>query len=699
MQKAERENTDAGKDMAFVHSLTERLSWKLARALDTVQPPEQLVLTSLALVVGLATGAGAIVFHRLIEGLHGIFFGGADRFFFLLGPARYALLPAIGGLIVAWFIHVPLRGRRGHGVADVMESVALHGGRVRPVASLIRVLASAVTIGSGGSAGPEDPSVQIGAAIGSGVGQSLRLSDERVRTLVACGSAAGIASAFNAPISGVFFALEIVLGQYTTSAFGIVVLSAVVSAALTQAVVGRQPAFQIPPYTFVGYWEVLLYAALGVLAAVVAVAYSHSLHSIHNRFTLAPWPRMSKPVIGGLIVGIMGIAYPQIFGVGYESIGTVLSDGNMEVKLLVALVIFKILATSVTLGSGGIGGVFAPSLFLGAMLGGAFGAVVGRLFPGSVGAPPAYALVGMAAVLAGAIRAPITAIMIPFEMTQDYRIILPLMFATVISTFISDFLQKESIYVRALLSRGIRLQRGQDIDVMQGVAVWEAMTRDVDTVPANLSLKDLELVFVRSHHHGFPVLDENDELLGVVTIQDLERAKERGPIDNLRVRDIATRDVLVAYPDEPVWQALRRLGTRDVGRLPVVDRANPKRLLGAVRRYDIIHAYQRAIMRRMEEQEKTEKFRLGHLTGMRVVEIDIEPGDFAVDRRIADLPGPVSGLLITAHRDGQNIVLHGDVRLQPGDRVTAVVAHGKVEDLVRLLKSGSAGNEAESECT
>lgn len=655
------------------------------------------MLTLLALFVGVATGAVAILFHQLIEAVHGIFFGGADRYLALLGPFRYLLLPALGGLMVAWIICFPLRGRRGHGVANIMEAVALHGGRVRPVQSFIRVFASAVTLGSGGSAGPEDPSVQIGAAIGSGTGQVLRLSDERVRTLVACGAAAGIASAFNAPISGVFFALEIVLGQFTTSAFGIVVLSAVVSAALTQAVVGRQPAFPIPSYSFVSFRELVLYSLLGVLAAVVAVAYIHVLHGIKNRFALSGLPTMAKPVVGGLIVGVIGIAFPQIFGVGYEAIGAVLGNGSMEVKLLLVLVIAKIVATAITLGSGGIGGVFAPSLFLGAMLGGAFGEAAGRVFPGAVAAPPAYALVGMAAVLSGAIHAPITAIMIPFEVTQDYHIILPLMFATVISTFLSEFLNKESIYSQALLNRGVRLERGQDIDVMKGVAVYEAMTRDVDTVPDDLPLEDLELIFIRSYHHGFPVLDENEDLFGVVTIQDLEKAKEQGPIDGLAVRDIATTDLLVTYPDEPVWQALRRLGTRDVGRLPVVDRSDPKRLLGAVRRYDIIHAYQRAIVRRLEKQEKTEKFRLGKLTGMRVIEIDIEPGDFAVNIPVSDLPAPVSGMLITAHRDGQSIMLQGNVRLEPGDRVTAVVAHDKVDALTQLLKSGPAPRQSGSE--
>jgi len=683
--------------MASAEALFQRISWKLARTLDTVQPPEQLVLTLLAIFVGMTTGAGAVLFHRFIDGVHAIFFGGADRFLSVLGPFRVMLLPAIGGLLVALIIRYPLRGRRGHGVAGVMESVALSGGRIQPLRNLLRVLASAITLGSGGSAGPEDPSVQIGAAIGSGTGQALHFSDERTRTLVACGAAAGIASAFNAPISGVFFALEIVLGQFTTAAFGVVVLSAVASAAVTQAMAGRQPAFQILPYSFVSAWELSLYSVLGLLAALVAVSYSQTLAWIHNRFALISWSPVAKTVFGGLIVGVIGVAFPQVFGVGYGTIGAVLSDGGLAVKLLLALVLLKILATAITLGSGGIGGVFAPSLFLGAMLGGAFGQVVGRLFPGIVAAPPAYALVGMAAVLAGAIRAPITAIMIPFEMTQDYHVILPLMFATVISTFVSEFLHRESVYTMELLRRGVRLERGQDIDVMKGIAVWEAMTREVDTVSTNLSLENLDLVFARSHHHGFPVLDENGDLWGVVTLQDLERAKKRGPIKDLCVRDIATTDVLVAYPDEPVWQALSRLGTRDVGRLPVVERSNPKHLVGAVRRYDIIHAYHRAIMRRMEKQEQTEKLRLGKLTGTCVVEIDIDPGDYAAKHSVGELPLPESVLLITAHRNGKSIILHGDVRLEAGDRVTAVVAHDEVDELSNLLKAGPPSAQAASE--
>ncbi len=346
--------------MVSVQASLQRFSWKLARTLDTIQPPEQLTLTLLAILVGLSTGVVAVLFHKLIDWIHELFFGGAHHFLPFLGSFRVLLLPALGGLLVALIIRYPLRGRRGRGVAGVMESVALAGGRVRPLRSFLRVFASAITLGSGGSAGPEDPSVQIGAAIGSGTGQVLHLSDERVRTLVACGAAAGIASAFNAPISGVFFALEIILGQFTTAAFGVVVISAVASAAITQAMVGRQPAFQIPGYSFIGFWELGLYSVLGILAALVSVVYIQALERTKNRFALASWPPVAKTVFGGLLVGGIGVAFPQIFGVGYEAVGTVLSDGGMAVKLLLALIIIKIVATAITLGSGGSAACLPP---------------------------------------------------------------------------------------------------------------------------------------------------------------------------------------------------------------------------------------------------------------------------------------------------------------------------------------------------
>jgi CIC family chloride channel protein len=370
-----------------------------------------------------------------------------------------------------------------------------------------------------------------------------------------------------------------------------------------------------------------------------------------------------------------------VFGVGYPAIEDALL-GKMMLGSMGLLILVKILATSLTIGSGGSGGVFAPSLFIGAVLGGLFGTLANQILPDITAAPGAYALVGMAAVFAGAAHAPITAIIILFEMTNDYRIILPLMLAVVVSALLSRQLYQESIYTLKLARRGVRLEYGRDIDVMQGVLVGEAMTTNLDTVDADLSLVDLDRAFHETHHHGFPVLDSHGDLFGVVTVQDLERAKERGSIEGLHVRDIATRQILVTYADEPVWAALKRLGIRDVGRLPVVDRQNPQRLVGLIRRYDIVRAYKVGIGRKLEMQARSEQLRLGRLTGTEFIDVVVRPQSSVAHRAVKELNLPEDCLLVSILRDNRTLIPHGDTRLLPGDHLMALMR----EECVRQFR-------------
>jgi CIC family chloride channel protein len=526
---------------------------------------------------------------------------------------------------------------------------------------------------------------------------------------VACGAAGGIAATFNAPIAGVLFALEVILGQFSVRYFSTVVISSVTASVIGRIAFGNVPAFAVPTYALVSPWELVLYGLLGVLAAPVAVAFVRILYWFEDRFD--EWralPDYLKTPIGGGLLGLTGLLFLQLnrnqgwnvpgdpvsfFGVGYEAMEWALL-GQGTVLLLLGLTAVKILATSLTIGSGGSGGVFAPSLFIGSMLGGAFGHVSHSLFPNVTATPGAYALVGMAAIFAGAARAPITSVLILFEMTDDYRIILPLMLATVVSTILAEYLSRESIYTLKLLRRGVRLEQGRDIDVMQGVLVGEAMTTDVDTVSSDLSLVELEQIFADSHHHGFPVLDEHGELVGVVTLQDLARAAERGSLEGFTVGDIATRSVLTVYPDEPMWVALKRLGTRDVGRLPVVDRGSPRRLVGLIRRSDIVRAYRVGISRRLDLQERADRLRLGRLTGTEFVEIRVEPGSPQAGRRVRELPLPEDCLLTTARRGNKVILLHGDTRIQEGDRLVALADPSCAESLVEVFRPRPQGANA-----
>jgi CIC family chloride channel protein len=330
------------------------------------------------------------------------------------------------------------------------------------------------------------------------------------------------------------------------------------------------------------------------------------------------------------------------------------------------------LATVMTLGSGGSGGIFAPSLFMGAMMGFLFGQAAHHLFPSVTAPAGAYAMVGMAALFGGAAHAPVTAILILFEMTGDYNIILPLMLATAVSTFTSRLLSSESIYTLKLTRRGIHLEEGQDVDVMQGVAVREAMTTEVDFVPPEMSLVELVDEFARTHHHGFPVVDSAGNLVGIVCIRDLEQALSTGQLDKT-VMDVATAEnLLVAYPDEPMWKALKRMGTRDVGRLPVVEAEGSHHLVGIVRRRDIIHAYNHAIVKRAHHQHQAETLRLGKLDGASFTHISIPPDTPAAGRRVSEIDLPEDCLIVSVRRGRRLHIAHGYTVLQPGDLVTVL---------------------------
>jgi CIC family chloride channel protein len=573
--------------------------------LDRIRSNEIVSGLILSIVVGAIAGLGAVVFRWLISAFQSLFFSNGATYLGFLGQYHVIIIPAVGGLIVGLLVYFAAREAKGHGVPEVMEAVAVKGGRIRPRVALVKAVASSICIGSGGSVGREGPIVQIGSSLGSSVGQWLRLSDDWVRTLVACGAAGGISATFNTPIGGVFFAMEVILGRFITPRFGYVVISSVVAEFVAYIFLGSQPSFNIVPYSLVSYWELLPYVLLGVLAALAATVFMRLLYKAEDLFDAWHFPEYLKPVIGGIGIGLIGLYSYDLFGVGYGDVFWVSTMsvnqallGEIALQSLVILLLLKIVATSLTLGSGGSGGVFAPSLFIGAMLGGALGTVAHQFFPALTASSGAYALVGMAAVFAGATRAPFTAIIMLFEMTRDYNIILPLMIAVVISTVISRSLNRETIYTLKLVRRGVDLHQLDQVSPLREVTIEDAMTRDFPTVLPTMSVRQLLTKLRRSGHRGFPVVNKEGEFIGVVTISDVERAMSAGGSADLTVDDIATKSLVVAYPDEYVHDVFVRLGTREVGRIPVVDRKNPKRLLGVLQRHDVLVAYAKVIRRR-----------------------------------------------------------------------------------------------------
>ena len=417
--------------------------------------PSQNYLIILAIVIGVLTGLGSVgfiwVLHLITDFARDEVAGALEIF----GPASLVLLPALGGLFVGPLINRFAPEAKGHGVPEVMTALATRGGRIRKRVVTVKVMASSLTIGFGGAAGREGPMVQIGSAIGSAIGQWARVSTKHVRTLVACGAAGGVAATFNAPIAGAIFSMEVLMGRIHTD-FLLVLLTSLSSCMVARHFLGNYPAFYPWAYELRGPSELPLYFLMGIVAGLAAIGYVRLLYRSEDFFQSWKFPEYLKPAVGGLLVGlILRVSDDQVYGTGFPAIESALAV-RFSWQLLVVLLFAEILANCATLGSGGSGGVFAPSLYMGAMLGGAYGTLVHALFPETTGGSGAYAMVGMAAFFAAAAKAPTTSILILFEMTNDYRIMLPLMAATVASVSISHWRLPHSIYTLKLHNRGIR---------------------------------------------------------------------------------------------------------------------------------------------------------------------------------------------------------------------------------------------------
>lgn len=570
----------------------------------TLRVPESTVLLALALAVGLGTAIGALGFKFLVETAKDFFFAPTPLVLKSLVPIRsvwVALIPVAGGLIagplIAYFAHEA----KGHGVPEVMQAVALKGGIIRPRVAIVKALASAICIGSGGSAGREGPIVQIGSAIGSTIGQVFRMPGERVRILVGCGAAAGIAAIFNAPIAGVLFSLEVILGDFGIRTFAPVILSSVIASVFMRGVVGNAPAFQVPSYTLVSPYEIPIYMVLGVVCGVTAVVFVRTLYWTEDLFDGWSAPMWIKPAVGGLGLGLIGIYFPQVFADGYDTIHTMLS-GSVVFWFAAALIFLKILATNFTLGSGNSGGIFAPSLFMGAAAGLAVGHAANYLFPLVTASPGAYALVGMGAVVAGTTHAPITAILILFEMTNDYRIILPVMVAVVFSTLVARRIFPDSIYTLKLRRRGIVLRQGRDMNVLAGAHVKDIMTTTFDTIPESARLPEILELISKSNELHFAVVDQQGDLIGSLGFQDVRQLLS-GPMPSelIIARDLVHTDVLSLGPDDSLETALTRFEPQGLDALPVVDAARQGRLVGMLRRDAVTAYYSRKLLERRDE--------------------------------------------------------------------------------------------------
>lgn len=564
---------------------------------------ETQIMLVMAFVVGLGSGFGAVLFRDLISFFTWLFFtelgsllSHGDRLYLIV-------LPALGALLFAPLIRYFAPEAKGHGVPEVMLAVALHGGRMRPAVVVVKALASAINIGSGGSVGREGPIVQIGSALGSGIGQFLKMSDARIKILVAAGAAGGIAATFNAPFAGAFFALEVILGEFNVRNFSTVVVSAVTADVIGRAFFGANASFTIPPYSWSTPLELPPYVLLGCLAAVIGVLFMRVLYATEDLFDRWGVPVLVKPVVGGLLLGTVGVLVPRghnsipsaVMGVGYPTMTAALY-GRLTLGVLLLFMVTKIIAVSLTIGSGGSGGVFAPSLFIGAMLGGSFGQIAHAHFPGVVGGDVnGFAVAGMAAVFAGAAQAPITSIMILFELTNDYKIMIPLMASVVAATVVGRALSKETIYTLKLFRRGIVLGDGRELNAMRKLRVRDAMESQVQTVLPTLSITALVTLMHETHRLGFAVVDDRGSFCGMVRAEDIEE-RLLGDGKDHTIGEIVERCPVV-YPDETLELAVDRFGVRDQRRIPVVSREDPHRLVGILHAWDVVNAYRAELIR------------------------------------------------------------------------------------------------------
>lgn len=535
---------------------------------------------ALAVLVGAGAGAGSVVFRWCIKTFTSLLSGHADYSASpgadnphvpWLGPYFVLLAPVIGGLLYGPLVNRFAKEARGHGVPEVMLAVAQRGGRISPKVAVVKTLASALTIGSGGSVGREGPIVQIGSALGATLGRVTKATEGRMKLLVACGAAGGIAATFNAPLAGVFFAMELILGTFSAEAFGATVLSSVTASVIGRATFGDTAFLTLPDFHVDHLAQYGLFALLGVVAAAVGVGFSRVLYLVEDACDwLWRGPEWLRPAVGGLALGVVLLVLPEMYGVGYPVLQKATESGY-AVGFLLLLLVGKMLATSLTIGIGGSGGVFAPSLFIGAMLGSAYGMGVHHLLPGAAGAVGAYALIGMGATFAGAARAPITAVVILFELTGEYSIILPLMLAIVLATATSRVLSRDTIYTLKLRRRGIDLEgpaRGAAIGTQHVGAVMEPLP---SPLPATTALADAADLLSRSGHGALPVVADTGEYVGVVTAQAVAEALAEQP-------DAAPRTVgRLAVPpatvttEQPLAQALHALLSTAGTGLPVLD--------------------------------------------------------------------------------------------------------------------------------
>ena len=573
---------------------------------------ENTFMIIMAVVIGLLAGLGNYAFRQTIEFFHWLVFEQGLELFEIslehwsLSRIWTIFFPAIGGLLLIPF-GLWAKKDMSFGFPAFLEKVNLRGAKLPLRTIFTRGAASAITLGTGGSAGQEGPIAQIGGAIGSQLGQACRIGGDRLKILVACGVAGGVAATFNAPIAGVFFAQEIVLlASFELSSFTSIVVASGMATVVSRALLGDVSELYAPHYVLTSFWELPLYILLGLIIGLFAAFFIDIHFKIKDRFAAIKLPRLVKPIVGGLLVGLIGLFFPEVFGNGYDYMQTVLL-GNGVWWMLLALVLVKMIATSFTLGSGLQGGLFAPCLYLGAVTGGGFGKVAQMALPGIAISSGAYAVVGMGAFLAAATHAPMTAIFLLFEITDSYEVIVPIMLSCVIGTAVCRHFKKESLDTVELAKNGIDLEAGKERNIMKSIRVGDVMVKKPETVPEHMTLGQFADFIASTRHTNFPLVNSAKEMTGIISVQDFMGVVfEPDLMDLIVVKELATLDVITVTADDNLDTAMRKIGYRNIEQLPVVQKGNDKKLAGIISRRDMVSAYNKELMSRTLEEDGDE---------------------------------------------------------------------------------------------
>ena len=566
----------------------------------------QILLSVLAFVVGAASGGAVVAFREVIALVQGVAFGSSsERLLLHLGGLPWwqiVLAPAAGGILIGLAVQFMMDEKRPVGLADVIEASALRGGRMSILQGLKGALVNAASIGFGASVGREGPAVHFGASIAGWLAGSLHLTRPMSRTLLGCGAAAAVAASFNAPIAGALFASEVVIGHYAISAFAPIVIASVTGTAISRYYFGDFPAFTIPEHVIESMWEFPAFIGLGIVAGLVAMAFMQGIMTTSNLAQRLAVPDWTKPAIGGLMIGLMALAFPQVLGVGYGSTEAAVMAA-FPLGLLISVCLAKIVATAISIGFGFGGGVFSPALVIGAMLGGAYGIVFTQLFPALSTGTGAYTILGMGAMAAAVLGAPISTALIIFEMTGDYALTLALMVAVVVATMITRGFHGGSFFLWQLERRGHDLKDGFEVALLRNIKVRDIMSSGGELVTLGFSLPEIRAMLQKSEAGELFVVDDNGALFGTITLADMSEFAFDPSLDTLvTASDIARRHPTILAGDDNLEAALGLMHDSGEEYIAIVEDRDSMMFLGCVREGRVMSAYNRALVEARREE-------------------------------------------------------------------------------------------------